>query len=260
MHRDVAGKFSDEKDKTLALKVLDKGQQALKQNRVLVTGYFDPHQQRVAESVLRKAEGLTYYMFGGYPGAERQRIALMPAHFQQEHPDMGIVYLRLEGNFKFASISHRDVLGALLSLGIKRESLGDIFVADDCAKMLVTEEIAPYILANLTQVHQVGVTLKTVDAEDFDIPSVKSKTIKGTVASLRLDAVASMGYSVSRTKMASVIKAEQVKLNWQPVKNPSALVKAGDVISVAGRGRVEVEDVGGVSRKGRVHLFLKKYL
>src|SRR5690606_27247364 len=86
----------------------------------------------------------------------------------------------------------------------------------------------------------------------------KVKEIKTTVASLRLDAVASAGFGLSRSKLAPAVRANQLKLNWQSVTSPSATIKEGDVISLAGRGRVEVAEVRGESKKGRIQLLLKK--
>lgn len=260
-YKEIVEVYRDDSDKIFAGRVLDKGIQTAKQQRVVLTPFYDPHQQKVAEDVLRKVADITFYAFGGYCGAERVRIAIMPPFYKQETVDMEIEYLKLTGNFKFVSLSHRDVLGAFLSLGIKRESLGDILVSeDDGVRLIVTKEVVPFIISNLTQVHQATVKAEIIKSEEFKTPPKRVKEIKGTVASLRLDAVSSLGYSASRTKMASVIKAEHVKVNWQPVKNPALSVKEGDVISVAGKGRIEINNVGGESRKGRLRITLKKYI
>lgn len=257
---DKAHGFRDEQDKVLAGKVMDKARQALQRHGAVLTPFLDPHQQKVAEAVLHGIPEISYYLWGGYPGAERVRLAVLPAHFQGGEQEMGLTYLRIEGDMRAHDISHRDVLGAVLALGIKREALGDILVEEKSAILIGTAEAGAYLLANLKQVHQIGVTVKVVEGGEFTPPAVKTKEVKGTVASLRLDAVASLGYSVSRTKMVSVIKADQVKVNWQPVKNPAALIKEGDIISISGRGRLEVAEVGRESRKGRLHIAVKKYL
>lgn len=252
--------FREEQDRVLAGKVMDKAGQALKKQGVALTPFLDPHQQKVAEVVLRSLPDISYYLWGGYPGAERARLAVMPPYLKGGEQEMGLKYLRIVGDLKAHDISHRDVLGAVLALGIKREVLGDILVDQEGATVIGTAEAVPFLLTNLRQVGPTAVTVKTMEAEEFAPPAVKTKELRGTVASLRLDAVASLGYSVSRTKMVSVIKADQVKVNWQPVKNPAALVKEGDIISVSGRGRLEMVKVGGESRKGRLHIVVKKYL
>ncbi|HEY8345340.1 MAG TPA: S4 domain-containing protein, partial [Bacillota bacterium] len=84
--------------------------------------------------------------------------------------------------------------------------------------------------------------------------------IKTTVASLRLDAVAGLGFGISRTKMAREIKAEKVKVNWCSTTDPDYQVKVGDVLSIKGRGRVVVAETTGLSKKGRIGVILKKLI
>ena len=255
----IIGEFGDEQDKLLKAKILDRGRQALQRQAVTLTAFLDPRQQRVAEAALKDLSEVTHYTFGGYPGAERARLALMPRFFQQQEPDLGLVFLRLTGDFGEGEISHRDVLGAVLALGLKRETLGDLLVLEGEIVVIAAAEAAACIRSDLKKVGNRPVAVEDMDPAEFKPPADRTRLIKGTVASLRLDAVASLGYSVSRTKMAAVIRAEQVKVNWQPVKSPAAPVKEGDIISIAGRGRLEVARVGRESRKGRLHLEVKKY-
>jgi len=92
------------------------------------------------------------------------------------------------------------------------------------------------------------------------IEEEKIKEVRTTVASLRLDAVASSGFSVSRTKLVSAVNAGLLQVNWQPAKGPSQEVKEGDIISMRGRGRMKVEAITGTSRKGRIGVYLKRFM
>ena len=80
------------------------------------------------------------------------------------------------------------------------------------------------------------------------------------MASLRLDAIAAAGYGMSRTRMADDIVAAKVKINWQEAKSPSQAVKVGDVISMRGRGRVEVVEIPGQTKKGRYSILLRRFI
>ena len=88
----------------------------------------------------------------------------------------------------------------------------------------------------------------------------RCKEISATVASLRVDSIAAAGFGTSRSRAAADIEADKLKLNWQSVKNVSQAVKEGDVISLRGRGRLEVAEVRGQTKKGRVGVLLKRYL
>ena len=115
------------------------------------------------------------------------------------------------------------------------------------------------MLSNWTQVGRVPIILKEIDEEQLAVEPERIKEIKGTVASLRLDAVAAEGFGTSRSKMVREIKGERVKLNWKPVSNPALAISEGDVLSIRGRGRVVVSEVGGTTRKGRTSIVLHRY-
>ncbi len=121
-------------------------------------------------------------------------------------------------------------------------------------------EVADFLLTHLTHVGKIPVTVERIDPERLEVPPERVKEIRATVASLRLDAVASLGFGVSRTRMAREIKGERVKLNWKTVRDPAHSVAQGDTLSIRGRGRVVVEEVQGTTRKGRISLLLKRYV
>jgi RNA-binding protein YlmH len=104
------------------------------------------------------------------------------------------------------------------------------------------------------------VTLSVIPVTELQAKEEKVKVISATVAALRLDAVAAAGYGTSRSRMAEEIKGQNVKVNWQDVKNAAQAVKAGDVLSFRGRGRVEVAEVRGMTKKGRLSITLKRYV
>ena len=146
-----------------------------------------------------------------------------------------------------------------MSLGIDREHIGDIIATKESAKILVDKKMAEYFTANLTQIG--GTTVKTSLDELTSIAAKEERTkeIRATVASLRVDSIAAAGFGMSRSKAATEIEAEKVKLNWQSVKNASQSVKEGDVLSIRGRGRLEVVEVRGQTKKGRIGVLLKRY-
>lgn len=247
-------------DKIWAASLLDKAEKALEIHQFILTDFLDPAQQEIAISLLQQIDDLTYLFSGGYPNAERKRIILLPSYYLAEVGEEGVTALQIEGNFKYCSVSHRDYLGSLLSLGIKREKIGDLLVNENAAQVIAATEIKDYILMNLDKVKKAGVQVKEIDLDQLQFKPEKVKEIKTTVASLRLDAVASSGFGVSRSKMVKEIAAELVKVNWKVVTNPSYLIKPEDVISLRGKGRMMIEEVKGETKKGRISLVLKRYI
>jgi RNA-binding protein YlmH len=136
-----------------------------------------------------------------------------------------------------------------MGTGCKREALGDIVFVPEGAQFVVEKTLTNYLNSNLTQIGSAPVTLTEITAEDLLQKEEKVKVINATVADLRLDAVAAAGYGVSRSRMADEIKSLNVKLNWKEAKKAAQAVNEGDVISFRGRGRVEVAEIRGTTKK-----------
>ncbi|MFZ5596374.1 MAG: RNA-binding protein [Bacillota bacterium] len=246
-------------EKLLMARAADMARSVLDSHRPQYTDFYDPYHAGLIVSALRRADGLKYRADGGYPGAERQRVVICPDYMDPLEVPGGISFLSVTGRYYGSRPGHRDYLGALLGMGLKREKIGDILVHEDGAHLIVAEEIAPVILAGLSGVGRYTVRVEEIAAADLRLPVERVKAVKTTVSSLRLDAVAAAGFGVSRSKMADFITAERVYLNWQVKNSPSRAVKPGDVITIRGRGRVEVEGVEGVSRGGRIFIQLRRY-
>lgn len=251
---------NDKEAREVLTHLLDLVDISLEQHREQVSDFLDPYHASLAEGVLRGIGGITYLFSGGYPGAERKRLVVAPDYLTQEQLDPEIVYLWITGNFTFRSLSHRDYLGAIMSLGIKREKVGDLLVLNEGCQAIMDRNIARYAQLHLTKINQVSVTVEVRELDSLCIPPVRTKVVQATVASLRLDSVAAAGFGVSRNKMSNEIKAQRLRVNWKPETNAAAAVTEGDIISCRGRGRVIVKKIGGKSKKGRYHVLLERLI
>ena len=79
------------------------------------------------------------------------------------------------------------------------------------------------------------------------------KTIRDTVAALRLDAVLAAGFSTSRSKAADFISAGRVSINHRECMKGDRAVNEGDVLTCRGLGKCVVKGGPGASRKGTDH-------
>ena len=167
-----------------------------------LTDFLDPFQQRTADKVMHYFKGLKQVSWGGYASAERVRVLVFPAEEQLSTADVPLAYAAITLSASDAGITHRDYLGALLVLGLRREKIGDIIVLPDgAAQVVLHPEIISYVLANLQKVGKYNARVEEVTAESLTIPAGRTREIMTTVASLRLDAVAGSGFGVSRSKM-----------------------------------------------------------
>lgn len=241
-----------------AIKLVDFAEQALKNRKYKLSGFLTPFEQEMANTIANSLGDLHVEFDGGFIGAERQRAAFCHTDFAGT-PAFEIAVIKAEWNGEFARLSHRDVLGSILSLGVNREIVGDIIATREFAKILVDKKLADYFVANLKRIGDCGVETSLDELSSIEPKEERVKEISATVASLRADSIAAAGFGMSRSKMAAEIDAEKIKLNWQTLKNTAQSVKQGDILSMRGRGRLEVAEIRGQTKKGRIGVLLKRF-
>lgn len=234
---------------------------ALEPGQACDTPFLDPFQLDLARGVLRERPHFAYAFYGGYPGAERVRLRVFPR--EQHGGPPPVQALQMTGSFSMSELSPRDVLGALLGLGLKRDQVGDVFFlpapAVGEAVAMVHPDLAGYVCAQLETIGNYAVCSTTVDSDALPLPEPRGREVCGTVASMRLDAVLALGFGLSRSRAAGLVKGGLVRVDWRAVESPARPVRPGEIISLSGRGRLEVVSLGGETRKGRLRLTLKKF-
>lgn len=246
-------------DRLLLSKILDRAELSGRIGKPVHTDFLDPYQQSLAEKAFEGVENPECDFYGGYTGAERVVAVFRPGFYEPEEDEYE-AYLKLlsiRPNSR-EGLTHRDYLGSLMGLGIKREKTGDIIVAGEACSIVVLSEIAEYIAGNLAKVGNTGVSIETGSTQGLIAPEPKVREIKATVASLRLDCVAAPGFGISRSKAAEYIRAGRLSHNWVATESPDRPVREGDVLSIRGKGRVVVETVGGRTKRDRIGIVLKK--
>ncbi|MFS8867610.1 photosystem II S4 domain protein [Synechococcus sp. H65.1] len=243
---------------TLA-RILDLGEQALKTWQVVCSDFLSPPEVAEVQSRLHNLAELQVVAWGGYAQAERQRLALARPEVGVEAEGIPLAAIEIEGNFLFDPATHRDFLGALLATGIAREKVGDILVIGESgAQAIVVPELVDYLSLNLTQVRSVPVKVSPIPLSQLKVQPPRVKSITTVEASLRLDAVASAGFGISRSKMVEEIQQGEVRVNWKPVTQASYLLRPQDWIAIRGRGRLQIEEVAE-TKKGRFRIQMKRY-
>ncbi len=205
----LLGHLQGEEERKIGGHVLDLARLAWETNKPpQVTDFYDPYQRRVARSVLGGAAR------GGRAAAGRLQTGgkstvghLSPQFYVLEAIKSPLRVLQAEGNFAFQRAEHRDYLGSLLATGLERDKIGDIIVLPAGCQVVVAAEIGDYLLSNWTRVHQVGgIQVSEIYEEQLNVEPERTKEIKTTVASLRLDAIAAGGLRHFPLQMAREIK------------------------------------------------------
>lgn len=240
--------------KNKMFKLIDKANTCLKNYEAKSTEFMNPFEIKNAMDIINSESDLKYHSDGGYEGAERSVLSIFPFYMEYEDIEAPIKFIQIDGNFKFRNVSHKDYLGSILGLGIKREKIGDILIHEDFCQVIVSSDICDYIVMNLTKVATNSVKVKEINREELKTSEKKYKDISFTVSSDRLDCVISGIYNISRQESLKYINAERVHLNYEKITSASKTVSSGDLISVRGKGRSEVVEIGGETRKGRTRV------
>lgn len=240
-----------EDEKLLIRHILDLAGQNNATGRSRASCFLDERQLALCTGAL-KSNGYTEYgCIGGYENAARKVIVFYG--YGESVPFTPVVFTAKGVN----KLTHRDFLGALMSENIKRETLGDILVGEKRTVVFVLNTVLP-VIEGITKIGSCGVNL-SYDFSERDIPEQEFEEIKATVQSLRLDAVLSSAVKASREKTQEFIKSKGVILNNAVSYSPDERMSEGDVFSVRGVGKFILDTVGGLSKKDRIFITIKKY-
>lgn len=241
-------------------RLVDLAEQALRTWEVAVSDFLSPPDLADAGRAFDRLSELSLTTAGGYPQAERRRVAIARSELPLDASMVPLAALDLAGNFLFDSATHRDFLGAMLGTGLVREKTGDILVLGERgAQAIVEPEVAAFLEANLVQVRSVPVKTRAIALDELKVRPPKKKEMTTVEASMRLDAIASAGFGLSRSKMADAIAAGDVRVNWKETQSASYQVKPGDLIVMSGKGRLEVGEVS-VTKKQRYRIQLARFV
>ncbi|NMA09379.1 MAG: hypothetical protein GX929_09735 [Clostridiales bacterium] len=193
-------------------------------------------------------------------GSERTAAVFLPCWADDAWTYAELTYLRITRKDREDAPSHRDYLGSLLGLGLKRETIGDLWVREDGCDLCVTRIAADFLIQTLERVGRHPVTCTEIAPVEVIRPEAAYKEIRDTVATLRLDSVVSSGFSIARGKAADAVKAGRVAVNGTECDKPDRLLAEGDTVSVRGLGKCVLRSVGGLSKKGRVTVILRRFI
>jgi len=192
-------------------------------------------------------------LLGGYSMAERRMACFGDNRLLGYEPTPPIVCLRIAPTApKFAQkLTHRDFLGALMGLGMRREVMGDILLQDNEAYLFCMDTIASYLTDQLTQVSRTNVTVTQVDAPPAAAVELPP-TVYVVITSERLDALVAAVYKLSRAESQRLFAAGKVFVGGRATEYVADAPKEGDIISVRGTGRFVYEGVSAETKKGRL--------
>ena len=245
-------------DRLLISRVNDTFKAALKHYSPRFIGFCDRHEYEVANRVATTLSNDCSFLFwGGYVDAERVMLGVYPPFEEMDTTSFTIVCIEI--SWKFGSLSHRDFLGALLSLGLRREKIGDIIIAECRCIAIVDASISSFIIQNLEKVGGSGVNCSICDGVDIKKQD-NFKDISDTIASQRLDCVVAALINASRGEVEKMIISGLVSYDFETVPNGVAKVYEGSTVSIRGHGRFIIDKMGPITKKRRLKFSARQFI
>ncbi len=242
-------------------RLTDLAKRAYSQNIYTYSNFLSPAELALFEDIRSEVSYIHCETFGGNELCERQMIGFGSEEEFGYPGTFPIVVIKVTPLLaKFSDdLNHRDFLGALMHLGIERDTLGDILLKDNTAYIFCLERIADYICDELTKVKHTNVKC---DKTSLDIPALTPtlEDLEFPVASLRLDGIIASLLKCSRKEALSFFEEKRVTLNGRITGRNSITLKDGDIFSIRGYGKFIFDHAGGNTRKGKVYVHIRKYV
>ena len=232
----------------------DLSERAYFQNRPCFSDFLDMNSQSL---LLNYFHGpVSPVLYGGYTLAER-KVAM----FSEIDADYPVCWLEITPLYpKYAeNLGHRDYLGSILGLGLERNCIGDILIDGPTARFICLDRVKDFLIQELRQVRHTSVTVSAIDLPEA-LTEPKFEVIRGSVSSVRLDAVISLAYRLSRSQSCSLIENGQVYINRRLNTSNGANLKDGDIISVRHKGKFIFSDSQNKSKKNKCVIEVHKYV
>lgn len=261
MNREQIDKIAQTpEDKILLAKIWDKIQSGMTKNIPSWCNFLSPRELDMTRYLFGSQDGL--FHFGGFDDAERKMLIYLPEYLSEDwfSEDSSPIACLRATFYEADSPTHRDFLGALIGIGITRDSIGDICVSKGSCDFFITAQIAPYLLQNFTSAGRTKLKLEQIPLLSAKIPQPEIQEIRDTLASLRLDSIVSSGFRISRNAASQAIESGKVCVNGLPVDKPDKAIAEDSTVSLRGGGKIKLAKINGETKKGRISVVMHRYL
>lgn len=263
--QDILNQCANLEEKILISKLLDKVEQSEKRNCICSTEFLDQYQKKVLEDILKK-NSIPHIFYGGYDEASRTNCIVFSNEYSEKeilknyNEFVDVIRITLPKSIQ-GKYEHRDYLGSIIKLGMKREKTGDIICDTEGADIIVQKEITKYLIDNLPFLTRFSkAKFEKISINNLRRVEIRKKELKIISSSLRIDNIISELLGISRTNANELIQQKRVFINYQNELKNSKLIKEKDVIVIRGKGKFEFDKLEGNTKKNRFILVFSKYV
>lgn len=220
----------------------------------ILTPFLDPRQQFIVEAIVGQNDEIKFQFEGGYIAAERKRCMIYPDFYTPKTDEFDVELIEIRYPIKFSSISHGQILGSLVGLGIDRDQLGDIISDGSRWQLLLTKQMLPYLEQNFQKVGKISIRIEKREYTELIVPIDHWTYTTAIVSSLRLDTLIASIFHISRQRSKELVESNKVKVNWAEEIRPDFMIELLDIISIRGYGRIQIKNIEGRTKKDKIKL------
>ena len=236
---------------------------AYKNWEICWTRFFPSYIHEEVLKHLSNLSDLSYFVYGGYENADRARIACFRKTIKPEKRDLILSFsargVYLSGNFLFDNASQDDFRNFLINNGVNKNMIGDIWTLGERGAQGILDASTDIKEQNEYFLRDVEVKIKFLELEELKTPINRIEKLITTVeASIRIDAIASAGFRVSRSKILEKIKSGYIYLNGLRINKSTINLKVGDKITMENKGYIKLLEIEKTKRERWKIKLLKK--
>lgn len=202
-----------------------------------------------------------FYFKGLNLETEKKILAVAPKNLKKDidyNLEFPVKFFKIINKSKFKNLEHKHFLGTILSLGIKREILGDLIVKNNECYGIIRKNMLDFLKENLVKINSSPVEI--LEIEEYEIPKSEFEDIQITLMSLRLDSFISELTKLSRNSAVSYIDMGNIQINYEVCREKSTKLKIGDIITIKKYGKFIVSEEKGFTKKSKLKVLVKKYI
>jgi RNA-binding protein YlmH len=244
-------------DKNLISSIFNKMEIAMKTNKVVFTNDFLSPSIWNEISPICENYKIRSFAYGVFKDADRRMLAFSTLEEPKEYP---ITLLTISNKSKFSKLEHKDYLGAIMSLGIKREKLGDLIIEDSKCYAPVCSDISSYIINNLSSIGNCPCAVSEHNYKLQELPERRFDTKIIISTSLRLDGMVAAICHISRSSSVQLIASGKILVNYSQCLKKDKIIKNDDTLTIRGYGKLRVKEIIGTTQKDRLKVEIKQYI
>lgn len=263
----ILNKYSKPEDKLLISKMMDKMKLSQTKNSIEYLDFLDLYEQQLLQKIIKQEKIENNLFHGGIEEAERKILLFYPnklSELTNKNPlkilPIKCIRINLPKEI-YGKYNHRDYLGGLIKLGVKREKIGDILVFEDGVDILILEEIEKFLITNLSSLTRFSkAKIDVIELQNIREKKINKKEMKIIVPSLRIDAVISEAIHTSRGKAEELLQEGRIFLNYEQIIKSTKEIKEKDILTIRGKGKFEIGQIEGTTKNGRMKMVIEQFI